>query len=293
MTVEFTAQNIKSTISLLRFPFSIFLLPVSLFSFYYIRPEPSLTLLFVVIIWHLLIYPSSNGYNSYHDKDDGPIGGLEKPPPPEQLLIKTCDVFDMTAIVLAATINLTFALFVMVYVIMSRLYSNRKVRLKQYPVTGFLTVFMFQGAWIFAANFFAFNDEQLLFTEPVLKSMIVCSAFIGCIYPLTQIYQHEADRKDNVKTLSMLLGEKGTFAFSGIMFSIAAFFLYLTFNSSGDANKNFTMFNLVMLPSLAYFIWWASVSFKDKTNINFRNTMRMLILSAILNNVYFLILLFK
>src|SRR5437899_2585356 len=55
----------RSTIQLLRFPFSLFLLPVYLFALSevpHIRWYPAL-LAFIVL--HLLVYPSSNGYNSY------------------------------------------------------------------------------------------------------------------------------------------------------------------------------------------------------------------------------------
>jgi 1,4-dihydroxy-2-naphthoate octaprenyltransferase len=56
--------------------------------------------------------------------------------------------------------------------------------------------------------------------------MDVASLFIGSVYPLTQIYQHEADKKDGVTSLSYKLGYSGTFVFSGIWFSIATVLLY-------------------------------------------------------------------
>jgi hypothetical protein len=43
--------------------------------------------------------------------------------------------------------------------------------------------------------------------------MSVASLFIGSVYPLTQIYQHEADKKDGVTTISYKLGYVGTFFF--------------------------------------------------------------------------------
>ena len=57
--------------------------------------------------------------------------------------------------------------------------------------------------------------------------LIIGAAFlIGGFYPITQVYQHEADEKDEVKTISMLLGKKGTFIFCSIMYAIAiAYFM--------------------------------------------------------------------
>ena len=71
----------KSTFLHLRIPFSYFLLPVYLFS---LSASPNLNeskLLWVFVILHFFLYPASNGYNSYFDKDEKSIGGLKNPPP--------------------------------------------------------------------------------------------------------------------------------------------------------------------------------------------------------------------
>ena len=284
--------QVKDTIKLLRFPFSAFLLPISLFSFYVIHPEINYQLFLVLIIWHILVFPSSNGYNSYNDQDDGPIGGLAAPPKPTKLLLCVSASFDGAAILFSFLINNYFAIFVVVYIIFSRLYSNRKIRLKKFPIIGFLVVFFFQGAWIFCANIFALSSVKLFSNQSVVFSTIASSFFIGTIYPITQIYQHDSDREDGVKTLSMLLGIKGTFIFSALMFSLATLLIYLSFQGDISIN-NFWLFNIVMLPSTAYFIIWGLRSFKNNTHINFKNAMTMLVLSSMLNNLYFLILLIK
>ena len=285
-------DTIRNTIKLLRFPFSVFLLPISLFSFYYIQPAFDLQLFLVLIIWHVLVFPSSNGYNSYHDRDEGPIGGLASPPQPTKLLLYISNIFDVTAILLSLLVNIYFTFFVAVYIIASRLYSNRKVRLKKFPIIGFLVVFIFQGAWVFSANIFALSSPILFFNHSVIYSAIACSFFIATIYPLTQIYQHDADKQDGVKTLSLLLGTMGTFIFSALMFLTATLFMYLSFHSNTTIN-HFWLFNVVMLPSTIYFSIWVVRSFNNNNHINFKNTMTMLVLSSLLNNFYFLILLIK
>ena len=285
-------MEILNTIKLLRFPFSIFLLPVTLFSFYYIQPDLNYTSLMVLAIWHLLVFPSSNGYNGYHDADEGPVGGLAKPPKPVKLLIYASNVFDLLALVLSLSITLYFSFFVLVYIIASRLYSNRSIRLEKYPFSGFLIVFIFQGAWIFYANLFAFSAFDLLTNTHIIYSAIACSFLIATVYPLTQIYQHKADEKDGVRTLSMLLGIKGTFVFAGLMFLTAGFFLFLSFLEQVSLN-NFLLFNVILLPSTLFFLVWGIKSFKNEVHVNFKNTMAMLIISSLLTNIYFLILLFN
>lgn len=285
-------NQFRNTIKLLRFPFSAFLLPISLFSFYIIHPVINYQLFLVLIIWHILVFPSSNGYNSYNDQDEGPIGGLAAPPKPTKLLMYVTGVFDGAAILLSLLINLYFTFFVTAYIIFSRLYSYRKIRLKKFPIIGFLIVFFFQGAWIFYANIFALSSITLFSYPSVVFSAVASSFFIGTIYPITQIYQHESDREDGVKTISMLLGIKGTFIFSALMFSCATLFIYFSFQNAFTI-INFWLFNIVMLPSTLYFIYWAGRSFKSESHINFKNAMTMLVLSSMLNNLYFFILLIK
>ena len=284
--------NIRNIIKLLRLPFSLFLLPISLFSFYYIQPELNYQFILVFVIWHFLVFPSSNGYNSYHDKDEGPIGALKAPPKPTGQLLHVVNTMDVFAILLSLLVNLYFCAFVIGYIIISRLYSNRQIRLKKYPVLAFLVVCLSRGTGVFCANIFGLASAGLFSNLSVVYSAVACFFFIGTIYPLTQIYQHETDAKDGVKTLSLLLGKNGTFIFSGLMFLLATLFIYLIFQSRGVLN-NFWLFNVVMFPATIYFISWAIKSFRNSVNVNFKNTMTMLILSSLLNNIYFLILLIK
>ena len=189
----------------------MFLLPISLFSFYYIQPEFNYQLVLVLVIWHLLVFPASNGYNSYNDQDEGPIGGLKAPPKPTRLLLQVSNIMDTTAVLLSLFVNAGFALCLVAYIVTSRLYSYRNVRLKKYPLASFLLVCLGQGSGVFCANIIGLSSGDLFTNPSVVYSAIASYFFIGTIYPLTQIYQHESDSKDDVKTLSMVLGKKGTF----------------------------------------------------------------------------------
>ena len=282
--------ELKNTIKLFRFPFSLFLLPISLFSLCYIQPEYNFKLFLVLFSWHFLVYPSCNGYNSYHDRDEGPIGGLASPPKPTELLLHLSNLLDGTAIALSFFVNYYFVCFVAVCILLSRLYSNKKIHLKKFPIVGFSVVFIFQGAWVFCANIFALSSIALFENRSVVFGAIASSCLIGTIYPLTQIYQHEADRKDGVKTISMLLGIKGTFIFSACLYALATFMIYLSSEYNNRMN-NFWLFTIIMFPSLLYFSVWAIRSFRNPIRADFKNTMIMLLLSSLLNNIYFLILL--
>ena len=240
------------------------------------------------LILHLMVYPASNGYNSYMDRDTSPIGGLKNPMEPTSQLFFVTVALDSLAIVLSFLISPVFATGIFFYILASRLYSFRGVRLKKYPVTGYLTVIIFQGAVTFLLVYHA-SDANHTLHIPVL-AMIASSLLIGGFYPLTQIYQHEEDYKDGVTTISYLLGYKGTFIFTGIIYAFAfitlGWYFYLK-----SALFNFFILQIFMLPILVYFFIWFAKVLKNDEQANFKNTMQMNILASVFSNLGFITLL--
>src|SRR5215813_13364654 len=100
----------RSTIQLLRFHFSFFLLPVYLFALSQVPVIDTGRAVLVFLLLHLLVYPSSNGYNSYMDRDEGSIGGVEKPLPPTRQLFWTSVIMDVIAILLSLFVSYWFTI---------------------------------------------------------------------------------------------------------------------------------------------------------------------------------------
>ena len=242
----------------------------------------------VFCILHVLVYPASNGYNSYMDRDSSPIGGLRNPMMPTRQLFNVTVFMDIAAIGLGLFISALFAAGIVFYILASRAYSFRKIRLKKYPVIGYLTVIIFQGAVTF---FLVFHgcDAQHTIAVPVL-AMIASSLLIGGFYPLTQIYQHDEDYNDGVITISYLLGYKGTFLFTGIVYALA----FLTLAEYFYVKASFVSFlilQIFLLPVIVYFFVWFSKVVRNKEEANFKNTMRMNLLASVCTNLGFIFLL--
>lgn len=277
----------KSTIQLLRFHFSFFLLPVYLFALSQSIEINWMNATFAFLILHLLVYPSSNGYNSYMDKDETPIGGLKKPLQPTKQLFYTTIVMDIAAIIFSALINIQFALGILLYILASRAYSYRRIRLKRYPIPAFLTVFIFQGAVVFLSTYVVTNSNNNV-KVPILPCAI-SSMLIGALYPLTQIYQHKEDKEDGVISMSYLLGKKGTFIFSILLFLTATFLLYLRFKQIHETN-HFYLYLLMMFPVVLFFLFWMMKVWKHQEAANFRNSLWMNVLATICTTIFFIIL---
>lgn len=286
----------KPILQHLRFPFSILLMPVFLFACYTFDSEqvrtqfPNLILLFFIL--HLLVYPASNAYNSTQDRDEGSVGLIKNPLPiPKQLSVITI-LFDILAIIACLFIHPLTTILLTIYIIASRLYSWRTVRLKRYPILGFLTVFLCQGALVFLMVLSVLYPEQNFKTAFVefLPFAFVSSLFIGSMYPLSQIYQHKQDKEDGVYTISAMLGYRKTFIFSGIQFMLASIiFNYSLFNEGKTIDM--VIYNTSQLPVIIFFLIWFFRVIKDPTKADFKHTMQMNIVSALSMNTCFIILL--
>jgi len=278
----------SSTIKLLRLPFSLFLSPLYFFA---LSQVPSIHIgnaILIGIILHLLIYPASNGYNSFMDRDTESIGGLEKPPPPSRELYYVTIVLDLMAVILSLIIGIFFTGVVLLYIGASKAYSYRRIRLKKYPIIGYLTVIIFQGALTFALVYYGSNVLPGFWVP--WQGMVICALLIGGFYPLTQIYQHQQDIEDGVTTISYKLGYIGTFIFCAIIYALAFVFMAQYFIHSG-ANKKLIVISIFFAPVIVYFISWFLKVAKNNAAANFKNTMRMTWLASICTNMAFIILL--
>jgi 1,4-dihydroxy-2-naphthoate octaprenyltransferase len=275
----------KSTLQLLRIPFSFFLMPVYWFALGQVVDKDWRHALLIFFILHVLIYPASNGYNSYMDRDTSPIGGLEHPPAPTRQLFRLTIVMDILALLLSLLISPFFTAGLAIYILASRAYSYRGIRLKRLPVTGYLTVVICQGALVFFLVYHGSSINKDLHAP--LEAMLISSLLIGGFYPLTQLYQHEADRKDGVRTISMLLGLRGSFVFTGVVYSIAMLLMAYYFFSTLQI-REFYVLATCMLPILVYFLIWAVKVWKDPGQANFTNTMRMNLLASLCTNAGFI-----
>jgi len=275
----------RSTIQLLRLPFSFFLMPVYWFALSQVVSKDWWRALLIFIILHGLVYPASNGYNSYMDRDTGSIGGLEHPLQPTRQLFQVTLVMDGLALLLACLVNPYFAAGLTCYILASRAYSYRRIRLKKYPFTGYLTVIICQGALTYFLVYYGARVNRP--DDLPIAAMTASSLLVGGFYPLTQIYQHAADRQDGVRTISMLLGIRGSFIFTGIVYGIAFATLAYTLISSLEI-KEFFVLATCMLPVSVYFFTWAVKVWKDPGQANFSNTMRMNLLASVCANTGFI-----
>ncbi len=219
------------------------------------------------------------------DRDSTPIGGLSKPLQPTRQLFYASIILDILAITASFFLSIYFALGILLYILASRTYSYRGIRLKKYSIAGYLVVVIFQGAVVFFLTYYG-SSMSKIFNVPLLP-MLAASCLIGGYYPLTQVYQHAADRDDGVQTISFLIGKRGTFIYCGIIFAIATLLIFITFKNQ-DNLWHFYLFAICMMPMIFFFFSWMIKVWKNESNANFKNSLMMNILAALCTAVCFL-----
>jgi 1,4-dihydroxy-2-naphthoate octaprenyltransferase len=289
---QFTRNEYKDAFLHLRLPFSYFLLPVFIFGLSESGSINVFNSLILFLALHFFIYPASNAYNSFMDKDTGSIGALESPPPVTSLSYYISILFDLIGISLMFFIHIKMVFMIMVYILISKVYSWNKTRLKKLPFTGWLVVVLFQGGYTFllvsmtAEN----NFSESWFTMLKLNAFLLSTLLIGAYYPLTQIYQHKEDFERGDITISFKLGINGTFIFSGILFLISfiiAFGYFINYYSS----LHFIVFMSALLPAVAYYLYWFIITIKNKSKADFKHTMKMTFISSTCLIISFIVLL--
>lgn len=276
----------------LRIPFSYFLLPVYLFS---LAVSPNVTekaLLWSFLIIHIFLYPASNGYNSYFDKDEKSIGGLKNPPPVRKGLYYLSLLFDAIALVLAVIyINITFGIMLLIYGMVSKAYSHPSVRLKKYPIAGWLAAGLFQGLFTFMMAYVGINKYswENMIRPSVLIPGALCTLMLWANYPMTQIYQHEEDGKRGDETFSRMLGIRGTFYFVAGVFGLVSVGFFLYFESYFSVTYAL-IFVASLFPVILYFFYWFIKTWRDETKADYTHTMWLNFISASCLNAYFLYL---
>ncbi len=277
----------RSTVQHLRFGFSLYLAPVYLFALTQAREIDSLRAVAIFVLLHVFLYPASNGYNSYYDRDEGSIGGLERPPPVDLSLLRAANVLDAVALAGGLLLDWRVGALLAAYIAASRAYSHPRIRLKRRPWAGWFSVSLFQGAGSFLATAIGVAPAAPL-AELALPAAL-SSLIVGASYPLTQIYQHSEDGRRGDQTLSRLLGVRGTFLFSGALFAAADLGMVHYLAQAQERPFSAWLFQVALAPTVFLFAYWMHGAWTDPSRADFRSTMRMNRVSALSTAGFFLI----
>jgi 4-hydroxybenzoate polyprenyltransferase len=203
----------------LRLPFQLTLAPIFLWGYVLSEAPVRWSLLPAFVAFHLLLYPGITAYNSYYDRDEGPVGGVECPPPWSGSLLWVGCGLQLVGLLIAWFQGFTLLATYVAFMVLSVFYSHPSVRWKASPVLSVLVVCGGQGGLGFLAGWAAGRGEvgSALGVVGLLGATVAALTTLG-MYPLTQIYQMEEDARRGDRTLCRALGVDRALRLSQVAF---------------------------------------------------------------------------
>lgn len=168
---------------------------------------------------HLLLFGGATAYNSYWDKDTGPVGGLKHPPPMQRWMLYASLALQYIGLIIAIEAGWLFLCFYALSMFFFWLYSNPRYRWKAGPARGLIAIGVSTGFNSVILGFLAADGEGG-------EGMIICVAALGVslivlsLYPVSQLFQVDEDRLRGDQTFALRYGIGGVIRFFQIAFSL-------------------------------------------------------------------------
>lgn len=178
---------------------------------------------------HLLLFGGATAYNSYWDRDTGPVGGLRHPPPMRRWMHPASLVLQGVGLLLAWLLSgVAFAAVYALSMLFFWLYSTPHARWKGSPLRSLAAIGISTGANGVLMGYLAaspgYVDIRVAAPAALGAALVILS-----LYPVSQAYQAEEDRKRGDRTFALAYGPGGVVHFftgawsAGVLLLAAAF----------------------------------------------------------------------
>lgn len=168
------------------------------------------------LAFHVFLYGGITAYNSYYDRDEGPVGGLIRPPPVTPPLLGFSLGVQLVGLALSILVGWQLALLYGIVMLLSVAYSHPKFRWKARPLPSLGVVGFGQGGIGFCAGWLcaATTPLPLLGSYSGMLGLAAAVLLTTGFYPLSQLYQIDEDRQRGDFTFAVVYGHKASFRFS-------------------------------------------------------------------------------
>jgi len=163
--------------------------------------------LWALVLWVVFLNGGTLAINSVFDRDEGDIGYLNAPPPLPRYLLHFSVVLLVGGQLLALRLPAGFQIAYAICFVMSVLYSVPPFRFKAVAgVDWVINMWGFGTLTPYAA--WAATGRPLDLGHGLVL-LAFCPLFAG-LYPLTQLYQFDEDRRRGDRTLALILGMRNS-----------------------------------------------------------------------------------
>lgn len=205
------------------------------------------------VAFHVFLYGGITAYNSYYDRDEGPVGGLLRPPPVTPALLGFSIAIQLVGLGLSLLAGWELAVLYGVVMLLSVAYSHPAFRWKARPLLSLLVVALGQGGIGFRAGWLCSGTPPPALWSSVdgLLGLAAAVLLTTGFYPLSQLYQLDEDR------------QRGDFTFAVVYGPALSFRLALTCLASGGACiawvvlRRFGAGEAALASGAQLVLWWA------------------------------------
>ncbi len=156
---------------------------------------------------HVLLFGGATAYNSYWDKDEGPIGGLKSPPKMEGWMWAVSMLFQLIGLVCAFSLGRAYVIIYAVSILFFWLYSSPLTRWKGRPLLSLVAIGVSTGSNSFLLGYLASGVNTLGVTQGF--AALGVALIMLSLYPVSQVYQKEEDSQRGDQTFAIRYGLLG------------------------------------------------------------------------------------
>ena len=236
----------------LNYNFLILSAPFLLGAFYVSKIINVYSFLYLFVVAYIFLFGGVNAYNSYFDKDEGPIGGLEKPPKMEKWMLVASWCFQIAGLALSLWSGYIYTVLVIMTIFLSWLYSGMKFRFKGRPILSLITIGIGIPLCMTFMGYIAAGGNTI--TTQLILGAIGSALIIMSMYPFSQVYQIADDEKRGDITFTVRYGATGVKRIFYSIFPLGIILLSLSFSS-----KPLLSIMMIAIGSTAYIAIWGII----------------------------------
>ncbi|MEX2347811.1 MAG: UbiA family prenyltransferase [Balneolaceae bacterium] len=203
---------------------------------------------------HVLLFGGATAYNSWWDKDEGPIGGLKSPPKMNWWMWPVSMGIQYIGLIWAVNIGWNYAIIYAISMLFFWLYSTPLARWKGKPLLSLVAIGVSTGTNSFLLGFLSAGGHPITFLEDIIALGV--ALILLSLYPVSQVFQTEEDSKRGDQTFAVKFGLKDVkWLFTVFFISGSAILSWGLVSVSGILGYLFGGVSLLAYLGLLFFVW--------------------------------------
>ena len=155
----------------------------------------------------MFLFGGATAFNSFWDKDEGPIGGLKNPPKMQEWMRWVSLGFMLIGLVLSAEMSWFYLAIYAFSMFLFWAYSTPVLRWKGDPILSLFVIGLSTGTAGYLFGYISGGGSN--FDLPIIFGSVGVAFILVSMYPVSQIFQIEEDVQRGDQTFASKFGKEG------------------------------------------------------------------------------------